>query len=263
MNSAFKSIASLTVSHSYFRDDCCTDLIFTPDKETTELIKKYNFLINPASNGVSIYCGSHQKIGDLFDYIERATGRDYFSFSLTTENSDFYIYSNLPNDWLGTILYTNQVVEDQQTLILKPDYDHQGSKIVAEIKLYFDQIVSDENPNYSIVFKSRDTRWNYYIINRGELILKSPSIEAKEGTPFISGGNVTLPTGEKALQFLSEGLIPLQEIPSNVYSLVEGNKANNKYKKILIRGLPNAVPSGTVNVSGQQNEFASYMYVYL
>lgn len=171
-------------------------------------------------DGFEFWADTNQPVSQYLEYIQKSTGTACFDFELKTSNQHFYLISDLPFDWAGTLLYesNNQANEESNgNTILKPAFVSSFSDgLVALVKLYWSDLISVREtslaPVFTIAFNSRPVQWNYFIINRSPSELKNPGIVGKSEMTFSSEGEVILENGVKAIHFKSEGsAVPLSE----------------------------------------------------
>lgn len=263
MKAAFKQIVKITVSHTYFKNNVCPALQFAPDANTSLILDRYGFKVRKCLDGFEIYSSFKGEQGAQFNYIKTAMETDCFVFEITTSDALFYTYTDLPDQWIGSINYATDSLKQEANDEMNPSYKKESdTKVVGTVKINFSDLTDTEN-NYSINYDARLTVLNYYIINKGQLTLDNPEIDTKGKVDFSSPTNVKLVNGENALSFTSTESIALNENPDTTFDLVEESGQNNR-PKIIFRGLPNPSPQNTqVEVVDGVEKFRTNMYVYL
>jgi hypothetical protein len=277
MNANYKLVFTVTVKHTFFQGDICNCLLFSPSTDTESLFKRFGFKIHSRNDGFDLYT-TNDSIEDYINYIQSSTGKSGFDFQIQTTNPDFVLFTDLPVNWLGQILYSNSDPLNQlkdETVILNQTLSEDSSTNIGALNIQFADLIKGNKPsqeiNYQINFEARPTQWQYYVVNKSKVLLDNPSITGKSKIAFAGPSNVTLPTNEEALLFTSETLIPLSEIAVNNFDLANNPAAiqNDKLKtkanpKIVFKGLPNANPShfGIFSENGIDC-MSSPMYIYL
>lgn len=264
MSRAFQIIAGLTITHGYFNGEKCPILQCSPDTHSRSLMKKFGIIIRNRVDGVDLFADKPLD----FNYIEKVAGQDFIKLQLNTTAASFYTITDLPIGFMGAIQYDSTNVTQEDALVLTPNYeDTEESLLVGAVTIRFSTIENGQAKNLAIDFKSRSTRWIYYIINSSELKLDQPRIDAKGDITFSAPTEVTAPNGQQAMCFRSEEQIPLlqdQEFNINLMNDAGANGNNNKKSKLVLRGVPYAVPSSTQIMQNKgKTEFASHIYVYV
>lgn len=271
----FTQIFGLDVYHTYFTGDICTCLEFIPDASTSALMRKYDFKMRPGVNGFDFFFNGTGSPAELLNYIAAATGQNYFEFTITSRNDAFLLFTDLSLDWLGQLTFDSSSPENQNT---------NGTIVLAEqlipcalasdpgmVKIYFADILANNTPTFEIRLNARATQWQYYIVNNSTVVLDNPSIAGKPSKPFTGPEPVTIPTGQRAILFSSDDLLPLSEAPKYKFDLVNTSSAGNPQPvkktsggKIIFKGLPNPDPGNVaaVVINGKQ-QTASPIYVYV
>lgn len=261
----FNKCTHITVKHQYFSEGLPAGLLsFTADSATQVAMKRFGFFIQTNPDGFSFYTTSENDLADYLNYVEKVSGLTAFVFNMQVNEEAFYTYTALPTGWLGTIDYSSNSVNADGLI---PSYSKEVSnKGIGRIALQFTDLVKGVY-EAQIQFASRATNWTYYIINHGEVNLNNPEIDGKTIAEFESKGEVALPNNQKGIEFRSIEQIPLETKPNITFDLVDkrqsetGNERFNK--KIIFRGLPIATAHQTTINKELDDEFTSYMYVYL
>lgn len=274
--SNFIKIFSVMVYHSFFDNSKCNCLHFTPSDKTQKLLTKFGFKTNKFSNGFDLFCNTTSSITTLLDYISKTTSQDYFEFDIKSSNPNFSLFTALPINWLGQIMYSTQDNKNQNSkdsIMLNQTLETKAmSASFGNLKIYFSDIQKNLSAPllFNINFEARATQWQYYVINKNAVPLSNPAISGKESITFEGPEQVTLPTGEKALLFTSNTTnILLSEKPKYKFDLINKNASSGTNQKssggkVLIKGLP--VPDVSrigIIENNEQNQVTSPMYIYL
>ncbi|MBS7231613.1 hypothetical protein KHA90_11315 [Flavobacterium psychroterrae] len=274
IQSNFIKIFGVAVYHSFYDNNKCNCLHFTPNAKTAKAFHKFGFKTNLVTNGFELFSNTKSSVSDFLDYILKTTHQDYFEFDINCSNPNFILFTALPINWLGEINYSSQDPKNQtnkdsiilnQTLETKPI-----SKYFGNLKIYFDDIKKSTNSLlFEINFTARATQWQYYFINKNNIQLSDPSITEKENIQFNGPEKMTLQTGEQALLFTSGTTnILLSEKPKYKFDLVNKTTSNpslptNSKGKIIFKGLPVPDVSRIGIIENQHHQVTSPMYIYL
>lgn len=275
--SNFIKVFSVMMYHSFFDNSKCNCLHFIPTDKTQQLLTKFGFRINTISNGFDLFSNT-SSLTALLDYISKTSSQDYFEFNIKSSNPNFILFTALPVNWLGQMMYSSQDAKNQNSkgviLLNQTQQTNTMPAFFGNLKVYLEDIKQNLSNNtpllFEINFDARATQWQYYVINKNAVSLNNPSISGKESVAFNGPENVTLPTGEKALLFTSGTTnILLSEKPKYKFDLVNKSatsQTNEKSSggKVIIKGLP--VPDVSrigIIENKEQNQVTSPMYIYL
>lgn len=274
IQSNFIKMFGVAVYHTFYDNNKCNCLNFTPSAKTLKVLDKFGFKINLVTNGFELFSNTKSSVSNLLDYILKTTQQDYFEFDINCTNPNFILFTALPINWLGEINYSSQDPKNQinkdstilnQTLETKPMSPYFGN-----LKIYFDDIKKSTNPLlFEINFTARATQWQYYFINKNNVQLNEPSITEKENIQFDGPQKMTLQTGEQALLFTSgTNNIVLSEKPKYKFDLISKTNSNpslptNSKGKIIFKGLPVPDVSRIGIIENQNHQVTSPMYIYL
>ncbi|MDR7211082.1 hypothetical protein [Flavobacterium piscis] len=271
MNNQFNIIFSVQVFHEYFEKGICNCLVFQPNRNTTNLINRYGFKINQNENGFHFYSNTPKDITTYLTYIETNSQQNFFEFDITTTDSNFTVFTELPTNWIGQFVYTSSnVLKENEKLALKTDYSSSAnSVIIGSLKIYFRDLIGLINKitecNYAITFESRATQWRYYIINKSDVSLNNPEIISKNPIAFEQAITVTVQNGRKALLFSSgENFMKMSKVAKYKFDLVDKSNTTNQTRKIIFKGLPNPGPNNIgLEEENKEKIVTSSMYVYI
>ncbi len=272
---SYHRLFQLHAFHGYFQQEICRCLEFNADADTLRLLNRFRLLIRRQVNGIGLYTDSLQSAGQLLSYIEQATGQNAFCFEIRTNNPGFNLFTALPPDWVGQLLYhsSDSVTEDNAVLLNARLSANAGTACLGKVTLSFADILKtgtggQPDVNFKISFQARATQWQYFIVNRNQVPLNDPFIGGKEAIPFEGPVSVQTIAGEKALLFTSGNkLLPLSEEVLYRFDLLNRisgteNKAGKATaSKTIIKGLPNPDPQWIGQLANDQ--LCSPMYIYL
>ena len=276
----FSLIFSLDVLHSFFEKGICNCLFFEPAMVSEKVMKRFGFRIRKNVNGFGLYCNTSQPLPIFFDYIKRATFENSFDFTISTNDENFWVFTDLSTGPEGQIAYSSEKVsrvDEEGVAILQPSFSSNQKGIVGNIKILFDDILlykkNEAAASFRIEFQSRSTQWQYYIINKSSMHVENPAINGKLNISFDGPVEVLIPSGEQAMLFTSANeLLPLSQKPRFQLDLVNNRAGGGENemaiprsnRKILFKGLPWPDPGriGMTELNGRP-VFSSPMYIYL
>lgn len=279
IKSNYKILFGIQFFHSYFEKDRCDCLTFHAGDITRKLMHRFGFKIDNYDNGFKFFVNTTNTLKQFLDYVKSTTGETYFDFDIYSTNSKFYLFTDLPVNWVGQLLFDSQITlnsQDNDSIQLKATLSPKtDSDILGRLKIHFEDILSTQALNgsakYEVKFESRATQWQYYVINKSDIPLDNPIVTGKSEIQFDGPKNITIQNGQEALLFSSgQNLIPLSNTPKYIFDLVNNkngtqseNSKNPTYKPIF-SGLPNPDPSrmGIIEVNGK-NRVSSPMYIYV
>lgn len=291
-NLVYQRLFQLNVSHSYFQEDICRCLEFNADAATAQLMKRFRFLIRRQADGFGLYSNFNQTAGQLLQYIEEATGQHSFSFEIRTTNPDFNLFTELPANWVGQIIFNSMdnTVITNKVLLSQRLSPNAGTLCLGMVTLRFEDILQycghtvSAYTQFEIRFEARATQWQYFVINRSQVPLsnpaicgKKPGLSAKDQISFDGPVHVITAAGQAALLFSSGNqMIPLTEAPIYKFDLIDrtgtagnattiGSAEDKKAAKptIILKGLPNPDPQWIGRATGEAEALSSPMYIYL
>lgn len=170
MQSNYIKVFSLHVTHSYFKNNIDAIFTLTPNTATQTLMDQYNFKLIQSENSFQFYANTNNSINDLLSYISQKNDTNSFSFNITINNSEFYLFTELPINFIGKLMYSSNDSLNKiegETIILQQRFtqeaiqDNSGS-----IKLHFSDLQNTTPTNFKISFEASATIWQYYIIKK-------------------------------------------------------------------------------------------------
>lgn len=276
----YKVIFSVEVFHSYFDDNICNCLHFTPAAETLKLLNRFGFRIRNHINGFEFYCNSDQSFLIFQEYISSSTGQTEFAFEIGSDNPAFTYFTDLPSDWMGRLIYnssdpSNLFENGSVSLVTRLSQKETGS-LTGNLSVKFDDIVKYTHEKGSASFKirlhARSTQWQYFIVNKSSVQLANPFIKGTNNSiEFDLPQKVSIQSGDEALMFSSgRNFLPLAKRSKYRFSLVDqllpsGTDAIQRSRdRIIFKGLPDPDPMriNVVNVNGSKH-VSSPMYVFV
>ena len=115
IQSNYTRIFGLAVFHTYFENDICTCLQFTPDAATSVLLSKYGFKMRTSVNGFDFFFNGTGSAENILNYVAKVTGQNYFEFTISSTNQAFLLFTDLSVDWLGQIAFDSASAFNQNT----------------------------------------------------------------------------------------------------------------------------------------------------
>ncbi|MFT5822752.1 MAG: hypothetical protein ACI8ZM_004009 [Crocinitomix sp.] len=258
----YSKIAELQLKHTYFTSTLCPALSLKPTKNTATVMAKYNFVVREINGAYSLVCEDQENLKTYLDYITLVTEMDSFNFELVVEDANFFIFSNLPTDNLGTYVYSTGNQESDG--VLKPELNT-DTGVFSNVKFRFEDLAQNTNGSYQIQFQASTSIWNYIIINRSELNVENCYIKTNDENEFNSPVEMTLPTGDKAISFSSSKPISMTQTSKVSYNLAQTSQNSNLPSgKIIFKGLPIAGPINTsINKQNGEDQYVSSLYIYI
>lgn len=266
MRTQFTILFSLRAVHTYFGGKVCNCLQFRPDAATMIMLKRFGFEVRYRVDGFTVYTSAADRAA-LLSYLAETNYADAFVFSMQSRRDDFVSFTDMPQD--RQLVYDSNKTDHDELQAFYTAADNRG--VTGNITIRFTDLLlawqQQDAPAYSIRLRARTTQWQYFVVNRNALMLKTPTISNKKNIVFDGPVSVTIPTGEQALLFTSaRDLIPFSEDPLCQFNLVNAGGSANAIggNRIIYKGLPAADPSrmGVAEIDGQK-VFVSPMYVYL
>lgn len=273
MSSNYTLLFSIVIEHTYYSNEICIDLQYTPSTETQRLMDKYTLRILKTPEGFSFYASTSQSIKGFLNYLRTTDNTTSFSFDVLSMNQEFTVFTaEYPIDALGTISFdSTRTTMVESTNVLQGAFTSSPmSQISFSISIDYDAIIrfreSGNNPKYKILFTARKTQWRYYIINNSNQHFEKLEIQSKSGIQFREPKEVTLQNGAVALMFSSgEMKLPIKEKVEDMFNLL-GTKTNlgNTRTQTIISGLPIAKPTSIeIYKEGDVTQVASPLYIYI
>ena len=273
MKNQFNIAFSIAIQHDYFENGKSQSLRLEPDSETKKIFQQHNMLVNQVENRLEVYYDSKMTLKEQLVYLNETAKIEKFTFDMTSSDSQFYNYTDLPIEWYGAIQYSNTDIKADDTgQMLNPVYGQPHSSqfighIELDLKTLITRLDSTESINYRVDFESRAVQWVYYFINVNNLRFENPAIQTNDGVSFHQMEDALLPNNQPAIVFSStQELIKLKAVPSQLYSLVGTvtNAMGQKKEKVIFKHLPvgNASQINIVLVNDKQ-VISTPQYVYI
>ncbi len=266
----------LEVHHSFFEDGMCNLLGFEPSANTKKLFKQFDFKIRSYHHGFGLYINTTNNPSELLKYITDQSGQNVFEFDFINADEKFYSVTDFPIDWLGTFTFDSkngQFTNENNGFEIPINLGNKIETSSGKILIRFNDLANllvKKSTLISIGFKSRSTKWNYFIINKSNKNFDNLSISGNPEVVFLGPSKATIQSGEEALLFSSESLLPLSE--NSKFKLQLVNKQNNKTSlnntqtsnssKTVFKGLPNPDPLKLASTI-EKKYLSSPMYIYI
>jgi hypothetical protein len=263
---------SAEVQHSYYKDNICTCLQFTPVNQTAGLLNRFGIITRSNLNGFELFVSPGAAgLPALMRYMVKAANQPVLEYQITSTDPYFLLFTELPFGQPGQLVYdtgsANNRFEKECLQLGEQIIKQPGAGLGTLIVSLDDLLRYGDSSGFTrmrIDFMARSTQWQYYVINRSSVQLDNPAVTAKNRDGFEGPTNVTIATGQQALLFSSgTRLLPLCEEPGYSYDLV--NTAGKSIAaKVIYKGLPTPDPAriGAVTMNGE-GRISSPMYVYI
>jgi hypothetical protein len=265
MTNKFELVFRLSVFNSFYTNDECTCLVFSPDQATSKVLVKYNFKVRNIKNGIELFTEDASKLDQLLTYIQSTTYLTGFKFDINTIDPNFYNFTALPFNDLQSLSYsTNDKNPDGS---LSWTVANESPKL-GTVNFLFADLKTDLPLNYSIKFTNKETKWNYYIMQRSGISLSNPQVKGSDGSLFEAPVPIKIETGDAALLFVSSSTIPMKERSDITYSLVDqitvSTLDSSVKNKLIFKGLPISSPESiSIDKSQVPPIFTSPIYIYI
>lgn len=259
-------ILSVSISHSYFHEKIDSSLKFQPSALSKALMSRFRIVFRQSKNGLELYGPAGESIEVILEAISHATEITSFDFDFNSSDPNFYVYTELPIDWAGQLVYSsdNELNRtENEHIILYPSFiERQNETRLGQLRIEFIDLLrlsNTGNPaSFHISFNSRSTQWQYYIINKGPISSDTIYINNDADIQFDGPVTVTLQNGEEASLFTSKILIPLSDVPKHIFNLI------NNGGEIILRGLPQPNKQQiSISENTGNTIVSSPMYVYI
>lgn len=272
----------ISLFHSYYDDGMMKDAQLVPNPDTQAWMERYRLLVQQRNGVFSLYYFGARPVAEMVTHLRRMMVDQPWQFFITYQNPYFNIITELPINWSGSLEYTSQQTtqEAEQTLQLNRNLSSNtvgwpGS--IGTLSLFLADLFNEngtiKTTHYVIRMQVRQTYWYYYLFNRSPIKLISPMITNHEDIAFEASEQVTMPTGEEALRFISGNqTFPFQETPKIKLDLVNfpnaeqsnGTQGELGQSRTLRKGLP--TPNGNqmgIQIKDGGPHVYSEIYVYL
>lgn len=259
-------ILSVSISHSYFHENIDTSLKFQPSTSSRSLMSRFRIFFRQTKNGLELYGPAEESIEVFLEAISHATEITSFDFDFNSSDPNFYVYTELPIDWAGQLVYSsdNELNRtENEHIILFPSFiERHNETRLGQLRIEFIDLLRLSNTgnsiNFHISFNSRSTQWQYYIINKGPISSDAIYINNDADIQFDGPVAVTLQNGDKASLFSSKILIPLSDVPKHRFNLI------NNGGEIIFKGLPEPNKKKiSISENNGKTKTSSSMYVYI
>ncbi len=265
MTNKFDIVFRLSVFNSFYSNDECTCLVFSPDAATNKVLVKYNFKVRKIKNGIELFTEDASKLAQLLSYIQTNTFLSGFKFDINTIDPNFYNFTELPFNDLHSLRFSTDEKNSDGSLTLA--IANEAPKL-GTVNFLFADLKTELPQEYAIKFTSKATQWRYYIIQRSGISLTNPKITSSDGSIFEAPIATTIETGDSALLFVSSATIPMKERSDITYNLVDqitvSTLDGSVKNKLIYRGLPISNPESiTIDNNKVPPIFTSPIYIYI
>lgn len=251
MDNLFNPLVTVVYRHSYYNDGKLKLFRVFPAEETAAWLLNNDLLYRQYDDRFTIYYNS------LFHSSERdreaicATDMT-LQFYVTNSDNYFAQYTEgvsgivpgvtLPvfsNSYADGYLHAGAVVDDTMLefdATLLQQLPLANRRPFACIRLTLQPALPDL---YTIQFAARATYWRYILAAGYLQQLQNPAVIGRQGKEVFKGPEwITLPDQARAICFVSNDKIPLNEIPAREWQLVEQYDAVTGRYKVVKKVLP-------------------------
>lgn len=217
----FHRLFSVRVTHAYFDSLISPDLGLAPTQHTAKIMNQCGLRLRDREGVWEGYVPSDSPIWTMLKSPNPAEERNSLDFELTCTDPNFTVFTDLPFDLPGRLLYSSDHASNHTNglVLLEPmvaDTNLQPKLGLLTIGLTSLQMEIERSGEvtFEISFVSRSTYWRYYLLNRGTSA-KSYSLTAAgaNGGSMVFNGpdEEIMANGEIAQVYASESPMPLKE----------------------------------------------------
>ncbi len=249
----YLQLLNLEIFHNYYSPEKFRNLQITPDIDTKQLMQSLGIRHQLQENSLRLFLPDSVNLKEKSDLV--------FQFLLVPSDPFFLnITADIPLNFQGTIAYANEAGSELTTTLNPGD---QQLKISIQLNLSEAELDPANWPIlYTLNFKTRSTRWKYFVISATPLADSTIEMTGKDATLFSGPTPEVLINGTNALVFDSApNLIPLKKNSP----LDLGIKTIDKDGKesIKITSLPMPSTDLTLPTANMEKDAYSSVYIYL
>lgn len=253
---------SVTLEHGYFPAGSVQPFEVVPLADTARLMARYQLRLQCQQGVFCLLAGRAD--ASFVHYLGQQARQGELNFWLCCAPALFVAITQLPGDWLGTLRLATQPGSLQLTPVAGERLPGR-SDAVALLSLNLEHLLAvGPAPSYQARFEARSLGWDYYLVNRSEVLLQAPAVVGGDGQCFDGPNAVRLPSGEQALHFSSgTRRFAVQQVPTETFDLVDRISPGHGQAEVehcYLKGLP--TPGQQQLCAGTQLERCA-MHVYL
>ncbi|QMV15974.1 hypothetical protein [Vibrio spartinae] len=277
---------SLRLQHQYFRQAQWLGTRLIPDTQTRGWMSRFQLQLRSNLNCWSLYGFALSGRSAVLDGLTLLSDGQPLRFWICQPLDNFVLLTALPTNWQGLLHYDNrQIVTDHQNIVtdhqnheVQPDsvslvmghvpFDHAPDGAVAEVLFYPEALT--KYAHYTISLQSRTSRWEYRMVQQGQLKLHQPQVVDESGEfKFPAPTRYETATGESGWRMSSGSQrLPLAQVPEQRFKLIDKQVIDAQTGQSIQRTILPALPTpGTdqfhVEQAQEEGDLVSVMYVYL
>ncbi|MDW6002488.1 hypothetical protein [Vibrio mangrovi] len=268
---------SLLLQHHFFCQAQWLGAQLVPDRETRQWMSHFQMQLTSNLNCWSLYGYAIPGRSAFLQGLTQLTEGNPLRFWICQPLENFVMLTDLPVNWKGLLHYDNrqitsgnlqQAEHQQQSELVAAHvpFNHAPDGAVAEVLFYPDKLMVQES--YAITLQSRSSRWEYRVIQRGQLKLHQPQVVDESGTlNFPEPVRYETEAGESGWRVNSGSQrLPLAQVPEQRFKLIDKQVIDAQAGQTIQRTILPALPApGTDQFCMEQEEgdLISVMYVYL
>lgn len=262
----------LRLQHHFFQDQQWLNAQLVADSATQALMQRYQWQLLQQRNVWSLY--SHATTGreTFLNNLAVVTDQQPLCFWLVQPLPNFVTFTDLPLDWKGLMAFDSNATEmtDQGLLNLSWKTEAFGkapANTVGVVRLHISDLL--QQPSYQIQLQSRETHWEYHLIQTHQVRLQQPEIlDANGQRVFSKPEKYQTDTGETAWRSNSgHQQLPMQQNPKTLLKLVDNQMVDVHEGRSVQRTVLNCLPTPRTDQiqphTEKPNTALSVMYVYL
>jgi hypothetical protein len=278
--SAYSPLFSVDVEHAFWTQPT-VGLTCAPTPETANWIRRLDLLVRPQRNGIAVFCEATRR-ELLLDGLE--PGAALLAFKWFAQDPLFSQYTLPVMQSKETLLYLRSdgsvsegggrrrlhagddldacLAQPMTSPLLARHLDRRDALrkpvFVAEIDLADHVAGQAAGVDYYARFSARKSLWKYYFVSDADFA-ELAVVDLNETVRFAGGAPEQLPGNRRALVFVSDREIEMQQRYAQRFQLREQGKMG---ERVLIRRLPNAdVSRVTQEVVGSRTVLVSAIYI--
>jgi hypothetical protein len=274
-----RELFQIGLYHTYYQRGVSQQLALIPDTDTSAFFKRYGLLFHCVDSIHTVsYFGSNSIDNFKQNLRNLLPDNTPLNFILTNQDSDFYLVTDFPVDWLGDVTFSSQRTEanSEKSLKLMPLLGPRQlvkTSQVGQVSIYPESLYNNNDyigGAYKVEFNARHTHWNYIVFNRSAIKLSNAMIKNRAGIVFSKPYTVKAKNQEDALLFSSgENTFAMKEHCEYGFSLINQESSKNSntstvVEKVLISDLPTPSPTQiNIEVEDEKSRVYSQAYIYL
>ena len=280
-----QTLFEIQLEHEYFSDNNFQHAQLMIEPGTRKILDRFGLVSDSKGSNFNLYTLCHSGIQEFVSYLELILEGKPLVFWLAYDPAKFFFITDLPMNWSGQLEYnssdlSNNIRENKYRVSsgvnkLNGKLSERSvykSNVIGVVKIYPSDLLEKGGVDvkYTISFMARMRHWQYIVVNKSQVKIKSLVIKSDNGIQFEPPQQITSNEGGEAWLFSSgEKKFPMEQIPTTKLNLVNQIRpiVENNDEAIeneLLTGLP--IPKDeqlNVKLIDNQEYVYSDVYVYL